>query len=205
MAEREQELRRDDLEADPFRQFDAWFEQARAEGLPLPQACALAPASHDGRPSARLVLLQDASADGGFVFATSYISRKGRDLDENARAALLFYWHAFGRQVRVEGKVERVSAEESDAIFLARPRDSRISALASRQSERLETREVLEARVRELEAELEGQEVERPEFWGGYRLVPDELEFWQHRENRLHIRFVYRREGDGWRIDELQP
>src|SRR4051812_39683681 len=205
MAEREQELRRDDLEADPFRQFDAWFEQARAEGLPLPQACALATASHDGRPSARMVLLKDASADGGFVFATSYISRKGRDLDENARAALLFYWHAFGRQVRVEGKVERVSAEESDAIFLARPRDSRISALASRQSERLETREVREARVRDLEAEFEGQEVERRECWGGSRLAPDELDFGQHRENRLHIRFVYRREGDGWRIDELQP
>ena len=98
-----------------------------------------------------------------------------------------------------------MSPEESDAIFLARPRDSRISALASRQSERLATREVLEARVRELEAELEGREVERPDFWGGYRLAPDELEFWQHRENRLHIRFVYRREDDGWRIDELQP
>jgi pyridoxamine 5'-phosphate oxidase len=205
MREREQELRRDDLQADPFRQFDAWFDQARAEGLPLPQACALATASPDGRPSARMVLLKDASAAGGFVFATSYISRKGRDLAANARAALLFYWHALGRQVRVEGTVERVSPGESDAIFLARPRDSRISALASRQSERLETREVLEARVRELEAELEGREVERPDFWGGYRLVPDELEFWQHRENRLHIRFAYRREGDGWRVDELQP
>jgi pyridoxamine 5'-phosphate oxidase len=205
MGEREQELRREDLEADPFRQFDAWFDAARAEGLPLPQACALATASPDGRPSARMVLLKDASPDGGFVFATSYTSRKGRDLAENGRAALLFYWHAFGRQVRIEGTVERVSPEESDAIFLARPRDSRISALASRQSEGLETRELLEARVRKLEADLGRQEVERPEFWGGYRLVPDELEFWQHRENRLHIRFVYRREGDGWRIDELQP
>jgi pyridoxamine 5'-phosphate oxidase len=120
-----------------------------------------------------MVLLKDASAEGGFVFATSYISRKGRDLAENAQAALLFYWHALGRQVRVEGTVERVTPDESDAIFLARPRDSRISALASRQSERLETRE--------------------------------EIEFWQHRENRLHVRFVYRREDAGWRIDELQP
>jgi pyridoxamine 5'-phosphate oxidase len=205
MADREQELRREDLAGDPLRQFATWFDRARAEGLPLPEACALATASSEGRPSARMVLLKDASAGGGFVFATSYISRKGRDLAENARAALLFYWHALGRQVRVEGMVERVTPDESDTIFLARPRDSRISALASRQSERLETREGLEARVRELESELEGQEVERPDVWGGYRLIPEEIEFWQHRENRLHVRFVYRREGDGWRIDELQP
>jgi pyridoxamine 5'-phosphate oxidase len=205
MADREQELRREDLADDPLRQFATWFERARAEGLSLPEACALATASADGRPSARMVLLKDASAEGGFVFATSYISRKGRDLAENAQAALLFYWHALGRQVRVEGTVERVTPDESDAIFLARPRDSRISALASRQSERLETREELEARVRELDAELEGREVERPEFWGGYRLIPGEIEFWQHRENRLHVRFVYRREDAGWRIDELQP
>ena len=205
MDDREQELRRDDLADDPLRQFATWFDKACAEDLPLPQACALATVSRDGRPSARMVLLKDASSDGGFVFATSYISRKGRDLAETGRAALLFYWHPFGRQVRVEGLVEPVSPEESDAIFLARPRDSRISALASRQSERLETREELEARVRELEAELEGQQVERPEFWGGYRLVPEEIEFWQHRENRLHIRMVYRRDGNGWRIYQLQP
>jgi len=201
---RERELRRDLLAADPVEQFRTWFDEARGEGLPLAEACALATASADGRPSARMVLLKQADACG-FVFATSYTGRKARELAENEQAALLFYWHALGRQVRVAGEVARVSPEESDAIFLARPRSSRISALASRQSEQLASRAELEARVRALEAEHEGREVERPDFWGGYRLVPDELEFWQHRENRLHIRFVYRREGDAWRIDELEP
>jgi pyridoxamine 5'-phosphate oxidase len=151
-----------------------------------------------------MLLLKSVDEDG-FVFGTSYASRKGRELAENPRAALLFYWHALGRQVRVQGTVERVAEGESDAIFLARPRASRISALASHQSEPLAAREQLEARVRELETAMEGREVERPGFWGGYRLVPDELEFWQHRANRLHIRFVYRRSDGGWEIEELQP
>jgi pyridoxamine 5'-phosphate oxidase len=201
---RERELRRELLAADPVVQFHAWFEEARADGVPLAEACAVATASASGRPSVRMVLLKEADARG-FVFATSYTGRKARELAENEQGALLFYWHALGRQIRVGGRVERVSPEESDEIFLARPRASRINALASRQSERLESRAELESRVRALEAELEGREVERPDFWGGYRLVPDELEFWQHRENRLHIRFAYRREGDDWRIDELEP
>jgi pyridoxamine 5'-phosphate oxidase len=201
---RERELRRELLAADPVEQFHAWFDEARAEGVPLAEACALATASAAGRPSARMVLLKEA--DGrGFVFATSYVGRKARELADNAQGALLFYWHFLGRQVRVGGTVERVSPDESDEIFGARPRASRLSALASRQSEPLESRAELEARVRALEAELEGREVERPDFWGGYRLVPDEYEFWQHRENRLHIRFAYRSDGDGWRIDELEP
>jgi pyridoxamine 5'-phosphate oxidase len=204
VSDRERELRREDLLVDPIEQFGRWYDEARSEGLPLPQACALATASSDGRPSVRMVLLKDAD-ERGFSFATSYTSRKGREVAENANAALLFYWHALGRQVRVEGVVGRVSPEESDAIFLARPRDSRISALASRQSRPLASREELKARVRKLTEELEGQEVERPEFWGGYRLVPESLEFWQHRENRLHVRFEYRRSGDGWKIQELQP
>jgi len=204
VSDRERELRREDLLADPIAQFTRWYDDARAEGLPLPQTCALATASGDGRPSVRMVLLKDVDTSG-FSFATSYTSRKGRELAENAAAALLFYWHAFGRQVRVEGAVERVSPEESDAIFLARPRDSRLSALASRQSEPVASRAELEARVRELAAELEGREVERPDFWGGYRLAPEAVEFWQHRENRLHIRFAYRRSRDGWIVDELQP
>jgi len=203
MSGREQELRREDLHEDPVSQFAAWYQEAQ-EAIAFPEACALATASPDGRPSARMVLMKDVD-ERGFVFATSYASRKGRELAENARAALLFHWHPLGRQVRIEGAVEQVSAEESDAIFLARPRDSRLSALASRQSEPLESREQLEARVRDLAAELEGREVERPPFWGGYRVIPHEVEFWQHRANRLHIRFLYRREGDGWRIDGLQP
>jgi pyridoxamine 5'-phosphate oxidase len=197
-------VRREDLHADPIRQFDAWHAEAREAGIPLAEACTVATVSLDGRPSARMVLLKGTD-ERGFVFATSYASRKGRELDANPHAALLFYWQALGRQVRVEGAVERVSPEESDAIFLARPRASRISALASRQSEVLPDRAQLEARVGELEQELEGREVERPDFWGGYRVIPEEIEFWQHDDNRLHHRFVYRRSVDGWEIQGLQP
>ncbi len=204
MRGRERELRREDLLEDGVRQFRAWFDEAQAEGVSLPEACALATATAVGEPAARMVLLKSVD-ENGFVFGTSYASRKGRELAENPRAALLFYWHSLGRQVRVQGTVERVAEGDSDAIFLARPRASRISALASHQSEPLAAREQLEARVRELDGELEGREVERPGFWGGYRLVPDEIEFWQHRANRLHIRFVYRRSDGGWEIDELQP
>jgi pyridoxamine 5'-phosphate oxidase len=201
---RERELRREDLLDDPIRQFVVWYEEAQAEGIPSPEACALATASRGGHPSVRMVLLKDVD-ERGFVFATSYASRKGRELAENAHAALLFHWHPLGRQVRVEGPVGQVSAAESDAIFLARPRESRISALASSQSEPLASRERLEARVRELAAELAGRDVERPPFWGGYRVVPEAVELWQHRENRLHIRFLYSREGDAWTIEQLQP
>ncbi len=204
MPERERDLRREDLLGDPVQQFSAWYGEARDEGVPAPEACAVATASREARPSARMVLLKSFD-ERGFVFATSYDSRKARELAENPRAALLFHWHALGRQVRVEGAVERVAPTESDAIFAARPRAARISALASRQSEPVESRDELEARVRALEDELVGREVERPEWWGGYRVLPEAFEFWQHRANRLHVRFAYLLDGDAWRIVQLQP
>ena len=204
MSERERDLTREQLDPDPVAQFAAWFADAQDEHVAAPEGCAVATASPDARPSARMVLLKSFD-ERGFVFATGYTSRKGRELDDNPRAALLFHWHPLGRQVRIEGAVERVSPEESDVIFLDRPRASRISALASQQSEPLESRDELEARVRALEGNLEGREVERPERWGGYRVVPDEVEFWQHRADRLHVRFVYRRDGVVWRIEQLQP
>lgn len=195
-------LTREELDPDPLRQFAAWFEQAQAEGVPFPEACAVATSSADGRPSVRMVLLKDVRA-GGFSFATNYESRKGRELAENPHAALLFYWHAQGRQVRIEGRVERLPAEESDEIFLARPRESRISALASEQSRPIASREELLERVRRLDAQH--AEPQRPEYWGGFRLTPAAIEFWQHDDDRLHHRFVYTRAGDGWRVETLQP
>jgi pyridoxamine 5'-phosphate oxidase len=168
----------------------------------MPEACAVASAGERG-PAARMVLLKHVD-ERGFVFASNYRSRKGRDFDANPRAAILFYWQPPGRQVRVEGTVERVSDAESDAIWFDRPRASRLSALASRQSEP-EPREELEARVRDVEAAHEGSEVERPEWWGGYRVVPERIEFWEHRDDRLHVRVLYRRDAARWTAEELDP
>ena len=202
--ERARPLSRDDLDPDPLRQFRAWYAQARAEGVPYPEACALATSGRDARPSVRMVLLKDF--DGrGFTFATNYGSRKGGELAENPHAALLFYWHPQGRQVRIEGAVERLADDESDAIFHARPRAARISAVASEQSRPVTSREELLERVRGVEAELADREVARPSDWGGYRLRPAAIEFWQHAEDRLHHRFLYRSERDGWRVELLQP
>lgn len=197
------ELRREDLDADPLRQFGRWFEEAAATS-PVPEAMALATADEDGAPSVRMVLLKRFDVRG-FVFHTHYSSRKGRELEANPRAALLFHWQPHGRQVRIEGSVERVPAPESDAYFATRPFDAQVGAYASRQSEVLPDRAELELRVAAAEAELAGSEPPRPEWWGGFCLVPAAWEFWQHRENRLHDRFRYTRAGDAWLIERLSP
>lgn len=197
-------LRRADLHADPLEQFRAWFEQALASDLPEPYAVTVATADATGRPSARTVLLRGFDARG-FVFYTNFSSRKGHDLAQNPQAGLLFYWPSLERQVRLEGRVERVSDEEADAYFAKRPRDSQLAAHAStRQSAPIEQRAVLEARFAEL-ARAYPETVPRPDNWGGYRVVPDAYEFWQGRKSRMHDRFRYAAQDGGWRIERLMP
>jgi pyridoxamine 5'-phosphate oxidase len=200
-------LLEDDLDPDPFGQFDAWFQEAREAGVRLPEAAALATATTAGRPSVRMVLVKEwgPTRPGGLVFYSNYESRKGQELSANPQAALLFYWDPLGRQVRIEGSVSRLSAEESAAYVRSRPRGSQLSALASAQSGPLESREALEQRVAEIAASHEGAELPIPENWGGFRLEPETLEFWQHREDRLHDRLRYRRAGGGWEIERLAP
>jgi pyridoxamine 5'-phosphate oxidase len=188
---------------DPLRQFSAWFAEAGPAGVQVPEAAALATASPDGSPSARMVLVKDFG-ERGFVFYSNYESRKGRELEANARAALLFYWDPLRRQIRIEGDVERLAGEESSAYFRTRPLGARLSALASRQSEVVASRETLEAAVEELRRHV-GEDPQAPPYWGGYRLRPSVFEFWQHREDRLHDRLRYRREGDAWVRERLAP
>lgn len=190
-------------EPDPIAEFNAWFEEAREAGVPVPETITLATADAAGRPSARMLLLKGAD-ERGFTFFTSYESRKGRELETNPHAALVVYWQPLGRQVRVEGTVRRLPAEESDAYFATRSPRSRAAAAASRQSEVIEGREELEAEIERLLAE-HGDEVPRPERWGGYVLEPEVIELWQHGDDRLHDRFRFTREGDGWRRERLAP
>lgn len=198
-------LREEDADEDPVRQFEAWFEAARRAGTPAPEAAALATATSDGRPSARMVLVKHVD-QRGFVFYTNYQSRKAEELADNPQAALLFHWERLGRQVRVEGGVARATPEETATYVRTRPRGSRLSALASPQSRVIESRETLERRVAELAERYAGVELPLPTGWGGFRLTPETIEFWQHGENRLHDRLRYRcRPGGGWLRERLAP
>jgi pyridoxamine 5'-phosphate oxidase len=192
-----------DLRPDPVEQFRAWLDEAR-ESIAMPEAMALATATAAGAPSVRIVLLKGLD-ERGFVFNTSFLGRKARELAANPQAALLFYWDALGRQVRVEGPVERCSEEETERYILSRPRASRLSAMASRQSEPVESREALEAAVQELEERYQDAELPVPGDWGSYRVRPESFEFWQNQEDRLHDRLRYVPEGDRWRIERLGP
>lgn len=191
--------------SDPFPLFDRWFADAGAAGLYLHENMNLATASPDGAPSSRQVLLKEWGPGQGFVFYTNYDSRKAAELDANPRAALLLHWTTLHRQIRIEGRVERLGPEQSEAYFRTRSRGSQIAAWASRQSARLESRADLEDRFREREEEFAGRDVPLPPFWGGYRVIPERIEFWQGRANRMHDRILYRRDGDGWEVARLSP
>jgi pyridoxamine 5'-phosphate oxidase len=193
-----------DLDPDPLRQFRRWFDEAREAGVAVPEAMALATSTPEGRPSVRMVLLKGAD-EAGFGFHTNYESRKGGELEANPNGALLFHWQAQGRQVRVEGRVARAPADESETYFATRPIASRLAAWASPQSRPLADRDELERLYADALARFPDEDVPRPKHWGGYRLVPDAYEFWQHADNRLHDRVRYEREAAGWSRVRLGP
>jgi len=192
-------------DSNPFKQFHTWFNQALVAGLPEPNAMTLATANSEGQPSARIVLLKDYD-EQGFVFYTNYQSHKGQQLLENPWGALVFWWAQLERQVRIEGRVEKVAPSESDAYFQSRPPASQLAAWASPQSQVIENRQVIDQRLQQLQEEYAGKEVTRPPHWGGFRVVPVEIEFWQGRPSRLHDRLLYRHnKDDSWGIQRLSP
>ena len=197
-------LTEESLLADPFEQFNLWFDQAIRSEIVDSNAMTLATATVDGKPSARTVLLKFFDYRG-FVFYTNYESRKSRELKENPHAALLFYWHDLERQVRIEGITERVSTAESLKYFLSRPRGSQLGAWCSNQSSIISSRELLMTKFNEIKQRFHNKEISLPEFWGGFRIIPESFEFWQGRENRLHDRFHYVKEKEDWAINRLAP
>ena len=198
-------LRRADLHSDPFKQFGAWFAAALAADIRDVNAMTLATATPDGKPSVRIVLLK-AFDERGFMFFTNYDSEKGKQLEANQHAALNFFWPKLERQIRISGSVERTSREDSAVYFHSRPPGSRLGAWVSKQSEVIDSRQILDARLEQMEERFAGGEIPLPPHWGGYRLKPDQIEFWQGRPNRQHDRFRYTRQAEGaWQIDRLAP
>jgi len=188
----------------PVEQFEIWFNDSIEAKIYEPNAMTLATVSNAGIPNARIVLLKEFDATG-FVFYTNYESHKGQELENNPNVALVFFWKELARQVHIKGKVEKISREESDEYFHSRPRESQIGAWASKQSSEIPDREFLEERFQKLQNEYNGEEIPLPTFWGGYRVIPHEIEFWQGRENRLHDRIIYLLTGNGWKISRLSP
>jgi len=203
-SNRSNELNEGSINKNPFIQFTKWYESILSSNLNDPTAMMLSTADVNGNPSARIVLLKEID-DRGFVFYTNYESRKGKDLKENPKAALTFFWDELRRQIRIEGRIEKISKEISKKYFSSRPRESQIGAWISEQSSVIPNRKFLENKFDELEEKFSNEEIPLPDFWGGYRVIPNYFEFWQGRENRLHDRICYKKENDEWKLFRLAP